>query len=76
MPVSLPQNEKKSVFFIIIYKCSNEDFDQHMVFCTYHIWDSDDTVGLNSGLSLNLHLFFVYGSSDDSDKSIHLLMLD
>ena len=27
------------------------------IFCTYHILASADTVELNSGLSLNLHLF-------------------
>ena len=47
-----------------------------MNFCTYHICASADTVELNSGKSLNLHLFFVYGSIDDSDKSTHWQMLD
>ena len=47
-----------------------------MIFCTYHIWASADTVGLNSGLRLNLHLFLINGSSDDSGNSTHLHMLD
>ena len=47
-----------------------------MIFCTYHIWTSADTVGLNSGLSLNLYLFFVHRSSDYSGNSTHLHMLD
>ena len=42
-----------------------------LFFFAYHIWTNVDTVGLNSGLSLNLHQFFVYRSSDDSGKSTH-----
>ena len=42
----------------------------------YHIWASADKVALNSGVSLNLQLLFVYGSSDDPGKSTHLHRLD
>ena len=43
-----------------------------MNFWYYQIWTSADTLGLNSGLSLNLHLFFMYGNRDGPGKSIQL----
>ena len=59
--------------FIIKYKFWTEDLEQRMDFWyLYQIWDSAYTVGLNSGLRLNLHLFFVYGSSDGSAESTYL----
>ena len=70
---------KKWTFLIIIQLYINAQmtiWTSTWIFGTYHIWVSADTVGLNSGLSLNLHLFLVYGSSDDSGKSTHLHMLN
>ena len=56
-------------FFIKKYKCSTKNLKQHMHFLyLYQILASADTVGLNYGLRLNLHLFFVYGNSDGSAK--------
>ena len=46
------------------------------MFGTYHKWTNAGTVGLNSDLNLNLHLFFVYRSKDGSGKATHLHRLD
>ena len=68
--VSLPKD--KNELFYHKYKCSTKDFEQHLHFWyLYQIWASADTVGLNYGLRFNLHLFFVYGSSDGSAESTH-----
>ena len=48
----------------------------HAFFGTYHILAGADTMRPSYGLSLNLHLFFVYGSSDDSGKSTDLHKFD
>ena len=60
--------QKKS-FFIIIYKCSNKDLDEHMNFWYLPQMDHCGHSGLYSDLSLKLHLFFVCWSSDGSGKS-------
>ena len=53
-------------FFIVKYKCSTEDLEQHMDFIIclylYKIWANADTVGLNSVLRLNLHLSLCMGA--------------
>ena len=59
------------------YKCTTEIVEQHMNFLyLYQKWASADTVGLNSGLRINLHLFFVYGSIDGSAEPTHLHRLN
>ena len=46
------------------------------MFGTFHKWTNADTVGLNSELILNLHLFFVHGRNNESGKATHLHRLD
>ena len=66
----------KEMNFYLSKYLNDQDFDQQVNFCTYHVRASVDTVGPYSGLSLNLHIFFVYGSSDFAGESTNLQMLD
>ena len=57
------------MYSIIIYKCSNEDLDQHMNFCTYQIWTNADTVGLNSAL---INVYTMYMGAEMALANLHI----
>ena len=68
---SLPLGEK-GTFLSYFINAQIEIWTSTWIFGTYHIWVNANTMGLNSDLSLNLHVYFLYMGEAMALANLHI----